>query len=130
MDPGCRLMFQSALACGSFSRFQDMILLFEARLMNACPFHVLVHSPFAPQPAICSSCEVAHPSPPPVARSHVVIYTSQTMQDIPYGDYFSVEVRWDVEDLPGRGADCCNLRISLDVPFAKKTVWKGARQGW
>jgi hypothetical protein len=55
----------------------------------------------------------------------VVIYTSQTMQDIPYGDYFSVEVRWDIEDLKGRGADCCNLRISLDVPFTKKTVWKG-----
>jgi hypothetical protein len=55
----------------------------------------------------------------------VVIYTSQTMQDIPYGDYFSVEVRWDIEDLKGRGPDCCNLRISLDVPFTKKTVWKG-----
>ncbi|KAL2609524.1 hypothetical protein R1flu_028097 [Riccia fluitans] len=58
-------------------------------------------------------------------HSHLVLETSQQMTDIPYGDYFRVEVRWDVENLHGRGSKHCFVRISLGVSFCKKTVWKG-----
>jgi hypothetical protein len=46
------------------------------------------------------------------------------MTDIPYGDYFRVEVRWDVERLFGRGRCHCFVRVSLDVSFLKKTIWR------
>ncbi|BBN19713.1 hypothetical protein MPTK1_8g12980 [Marchantia polymorpha subsp. ruderalis] len=58
-------------------------------------------------------------------NSHLVLETSQQMTDIPYGDYFRVEVRWDVEKLFGRGSNHCFVRVSLGVSFCKKTVWKG-----
>lgn len=35
---------------------------------------------------------------------HLVFETSQVMRDIPYGDIFKVECRWDVEDIPGEAA--------------------------
>eukprot|EP00245_Coleochaete_scutata_P017035 TRINITY_DN8165_c0_g1_i1.p1 TRINITY_DN8165_c0_g1~~TRINITY_DN8165_c0_g1_i1.p1 ORF type:complete len:381 (+),score=54.34 TRINITY_DN8165_c0_g1_i1:1-1143(+) len=57
----------------------------------------------------------------------LVIETTQEMTDIPYGDYFRVEVRWEVERSETSsftGRDSCNLRISVNVPFSKKTVLK------
>jgi hypothetical protein len=58
-------------------------------------------------------------------NSHLVLETSQQMTDIPYGDYFRVETRWDVERLCGKGSNHCFVRISLGLNFIKKTVWKG-----
>ncbi|KAL3699206.1 hypothetical protein R1sor_017228 [Riccia sorocarpa] len=58
-------------------------------------------------------------------QSHLVLETSQRMTDIPYGDYFRVEVRWDVENLLGRGSKHCFVRVSLCVSFCKKTMFKG-----
>ncbi|KAJ7552356.1 hypothetical protein O6H91_06G052100 [Diphasiastrum complanatum] len=55
---------------------------------------------------------------------HVVIETSQQLTDVPYGDYFHVEVRWDVKRLLTRPTPFCSICISLDVAFSKKTVWK------
>ncbi|CAK9229334.1 unnamed protein product [Sphagnum troendelagicum] len=57
-------------------------------------------------------------------NNHLVLETSQQMTDIPYGDYFRVEVRWDVERLFGRGRCHCFVRVSLDVSFLKKTIWR------
>ncbi|KAG0611474.1 hypothetical protein M758_7G143600 [Ceratodon purpureus] len=58
-------------------------------------------------------------------NNHLVLETTQQMTDIPYGDYFKVEVRWDVERLYGNGQCHSFVRVSLDVAFSKKTMWKG-----
>jgi len=57
-------------------------------------------------------------------NNHLVLETSQQMTDIPYGDYFCVQVRWDVEPLLRNGESHCHVRIALDVSFSKKTMWK------
>ncbi|XVF33627.1 hypothetical protein REPUB_Repub17cG0184200 [Reevesia pubescens] len=58
-------------------------------------------------------------------NSHLVMETSQEINDVPYGDYFRVEALWDVErdsDGPQEGSI---LRVYVNVAFSKKTVWKG-----
>lgn len=58
-------------------------------------------------------------------NSHLVIETSQEINDVPYGDYFRVEGLWDVEgDIDG-AQEGCLLRVYVNVAFSKKTVWKG-----
>ena len=39
---------------------------------------------------------------------HLVFETSQVMDDIPYGDRFKVEARWDVTSA---GPDACQVRV-------------------
>lgn len=46
----------------------------------------------------------------------------QVMTDIPYGDYFKVEMRWEVASADDGAA--CEVDIFLSLPFRKKTVWK------
>ncbi|XP_050154884.1 protein VASCULAR ASSOCIATED DEATH 1, chloroplastic-like isoform X2 [Malus sylvestris] len=58
-------------------------------------------------------------------NSHLVIETSQEINDVPYGDYFRVEGFWDIERDPDVSKDCCNLKIYANVAFSKRTVWKG-----
>lgn len=58
-------------------------------------------------------------------NSHLVVETSQQMSDIPYGDYFRVEGRWDVENVSNGGISECVLRIFVNVAFSRKTFWKG-----
>lgn len=58
-------------------------------------------------------------------NSHLVVETSQQMNDIPYGDYFRVEGRWDVEKVSDGGISECVLRIYVNVAFSRKTFWKG-----
>jgi hypothetical protein len=55
--------------------------------------------------------------------NHVVFETSQVMMDIPYGDHFKVETRWDIQphaSQPGTSS----LTIHVAVPFTKNTLWK------
>uniref|UniRef100_A0A061R0Z2 Gram domain-containing protein 1a-like n=1 Tax=Tetraselmis sp. GSL018 TaxID=582737 RepID=A0A061R0Z2_9CHLO len=54
--------------------------------------------------------------------NHLVLYTSQEMQDIPFGDYFTVETRWDVTEAE-HGE--CHLAVAVDVPFSRKTMFRG-----
>eukprot|EP00854_Cymbomonas_tetramitiformis_P005390 gene5390-6537_t len=54
--------------------------------------------------------------------NHLIIETSQVMSDIPYSDYFRVEMRWEVRN--AKEGNKCNLTVAMDVPFSKKTVWK------
>ncbi|XP_004308497.1 PREDICTED: protein VASCULAR ASSOCIATED DEATH 1, chloroplastic isoform X2 [Fragaria vesca subsp. vesca] len=58
-------------------------------------------------------------------NSHLVIETSQEINDVPYGDYFRVEGLWNVERDTDGSKECCNLKIYLNVAFSKRTVWKG-----
>ncbi|XVE76848.1 hypothetical protein DITRI_Ditri13aG0013100 [Diplodiscus trichospermus] len=58
-------------------------------------------------------------------NSHLVIETSQEINDVPYGDYFRVECLWDVESDGNGSQEGCILRVYLNVAFSKKTVWKG-----
>ena len=55
--------------------------------------------------------------------NHIVFETSQVMMDIPYGDHFRVETRWDIQphaSQPGTSS----LTIHVAVPFTKNTLWK------
>ncbi|KAK4788610.1 hypothetical protein SAY86_019929 [Trapa natans] len=54
--------------------------------------------------------------------SHLVIDTSQEINDVPYGDYFRVEGLWDVSKDGEKG---CILSVYINVPFSKKTVFRG-----
>ncbi|KAK1430376.1 hypothetical protein QVD17_13062 [Tagetes erecta] len=55
-------------------------------------------------------------------NSHLVVRTSQVINDVPYGDYFSVEGLWDVV---ADSSNSCKLRVYVNVAFSKKTMWKG-----
>ena len=62
----------------------------------------------------------------------LVVDTSQVQKDIPYGDYFRVESRWEVRALsprPDGGADGetaaderCEVWVGLRIPFQKTTM--------
>lgn len=54
---------------------------------------------------------------------HIVFETSQAMSDIPYGDHFKVETRWDIKPHPDRDG-FSSLTIHIGVPFTKNTMWK------
>ncbi|KAL1543316.1 protein of unknown function (DUF4782) [Salvia divinorum] len=56
---------------------------------------------------------------------HLIVDTSQNISDVPYGDYFTVEGRWDVEQVGNDSSPCCTLRVYTNVAFSKKTMWKG-----
>ena len=56
------------------------------------------------------------------AHQHLVFETSQVMNDIPYGDHFRVDQRWDVT--PGPEPGSCSLDVHISVPFTKSTLWK------
>ncbi|XP_031277528.1 protein VASCULAR ASSOCIATED DEATH 1, chloroplastic isoform X2 [Pistacia vera] len=58
-------------------------------------------------------------------NSHLVIESSQEINDVPYGDYFRVEALWDVERYDNESKEGCILRVYINVAFSKKTVWKG-----
>ncbi|XVE74112.1 hypothetical protein DITRI_Ditri11bG0172900 [Diplodiscus trichospermus] len=58
-------------------------------------------------------------------NSHLVIETSQEINDVPYGDYFCVEGLWDIERESDGSQEGCILRVYINVAFSKKTVWKG-----
>ncbi|KAJ0828969.1 putative GRAM domain, PH-like domain superfamily, VASt domain-containing protein [Helianthus annuus] len=55
-------------------------------------------------------------------NSHLVVKTSQVINDVPYGDYFSVEGLWDVV---ADTSNSCTLRVYVTVAFSKKTMWRG-----
>ncbi|PWA41786.1 GRAM domain family protein [Artemisia annua] len=55
-------------------------------------------------------------------NSHLVVRTSQEINDVPYGDYFRVEGLWDVVADSNGG---CTLKVYVNVAFSKKTMWKG-----
>jgi len=71
------------------------------------------------------------------AGSHIVFETSQVMNDIPYGDHFKVETRWDIFPEVPEGGDgdvgdnagddsesSSKLIIHIAVPFTKSTMFK------
>lgn len=58
-------------------------------------------------------------------NSHLVVDTSQEIDDVPYGDYFRVEGLWNVEKDGDESRERCNLRVYTNVAFSKKTMWKG-----
>ncbi|XP_068635530.1 protein VASCULAR ASSOCIATED DEATH 1, chloroplastic isoform X2 [Aristolochia californica] len=57
--------------------------------------------------------------------SHLVIETSQQVNGVPYGDYFSVEGLWDVKQIKDDINCCCLFRVYVNVAFSRKTMWKG-----
>ncbi|TVU39070.1 hypothetical protein EJB05_12473, partial [Eragrostis curvula] len=55
---------------------------------------------------------------------HLVIQTSQSIGDAPYGDHFTVEGIWDLEQ-DSKDQSSCFLRIYISVAFSKKTIFRG-----
>ncbi|OQU83917.1 hypothetical protein SORBI_3005G198901 [Sorghum bicolor] len=53
-----------------------------------------------------------------------MIQTSQSIGHAPYGDHFTVEGIWDVEQ-DSLDENCCDLRIYINVAFSKKTIFRG-----
>eukprot|EP00873_Tetraselmis_striata_P042724 jgi/Tetstr1/462988/TSEL_007929.t2 len=53
---------------------------------------------------------------------HFVLETSQVMNDIPYGDHFTVDMRWDVTP---QGSAACQVELRINIPFSRKTMFKG-----
>ncbi|GAB2224312.1 hypothetical protein Drorol1_Dr00005065 [Drosera rotundifolia] len=58
-------------------------------------------------------------------NSHLVIRTSQDVNDVPYADYFHVEGCWDVCRDGDQCRESCILRVYVTVVFTKKTMFKG-----
>jgi hypothetical protein len=64
------------------------------------------------------------------ARVALVVDTSQVQKDIPYGDYFRVESRWEVKELPPlllpdgvtKLNERCEVWVGLRIPFQKTTM--------
>ncbi|GMH39911.1 hypothetical protein BSKO_07815 [Bryopsis sp. KO-2023] len=54
----------------------------------------------------------------------LVFETSQVMKDIPYGDNFTVEMRWDITRVVNRGTheDNCRVTIYGSVPFIRHVI--------
>ncbi|KAL5197726.1 hypothetical protein ABZP36_001238 [Zizania latifolia] len=55
---------------------------------------------------------------------HLMIQTSQQIGDAPYGDHFTVEGIWDVEQ-DSLDESSCYLRVYINVVFSKKTIFRG-----
>ncbi|XP_010056390.2 protein VASCULAR ASSOCIATED DEATH 1, chloroplastic isoform X1 [Eucalyptus grandis] len=58
-------------------------------------------------------------------NSHLVIETSQEINDVPYGDYFRVEGLWHVRRDGDESKQCCSLCVYVNVAFVKKTMFRG-----
>ncbi|KAG2441897.1 hypothetical protein HXX76_003503 [Chlamydomonas incerta] len=58
---------------------------------------------------------------------HIVFESSQTMTDIPYGDCFTVDQRWDVKRDPAADPDKPQVTFDLHVrvPFTSRCLFKG-----
>ena len=56
--------------------------------------------------------------------NHLVLETSQSMPNIPFGDHFTVEVRWDITQIAGGDPSQCRVQSQVSVPFSKATWWK------
>lgn len=58
-------------------------------------------------------------------NSHLVIETSQEINDVPYGDYFRVEGLWHVRRDGDESKQCCSLCVYVNVAFVRKTMFRG-----
>jgi len=74
--------------------------------------------PIGPSSAQCTETQRYH-----LSKTHLSIESVQVMYDIPYGDYFRVEGKWEV--IPGATANSCRVKVWAGVYFMKKTWWKG-----
>ncbi|KAG2489021.1 hypothetical protein HYH03_012459 [Edaphochlamys debaryana] len=61
------------------------------------------------------------------SEDHIVFESSQTMTDIPYGDCFTVDQRWDVRRDPHAEPDKPQITFDLHVrvPFTSRCLFKG-----
>ncbi|KAG6597008.1 protein VASCULAR ASSOCIATED DEATH 1, chloroplastic isoform X1 [Cucurbita moschata] len=57
--------------------------------------------------------------------SHLVVEVIQEVSDVPYSDYFRVEVHWEVKNDVDESNNGCILNVYVNVAFSKRTVWKG-----
>lgn len=56
---------------------------------------------------------------------HVVWEVQQSMSDIPYGDCFTVNTRWDFKPAVGQGGEeATEMSIWMSVPFSRRCMFK------
>eukprot|EP00898_Chlorokybus_atmophyticus_P004158 jgi/Chlat1/4743/Chrsp308S00816 len=91
-------------------------------------FRSPVKASFGPRSTMVHETQRHHAFGSATPQVHLVLESSQVLQDIPFGDHFSVETRVDVSPLPpapggGKTARCL-LKVYLEVVFSKKTMWR------
>ncbi len=55
-----------------------------------------------------------------------VFETNQRMPEIPYGESFAVQLRWDVTQAPDQPAGHSRLSIAVRIPFNRQVIWRKA----
>ncbi|GAM16971.1 hypothetical protein SAMD00019534_001460 [Acytostelium subglobosum LB1] len=75
-----------------------------------------VNSPIGPDKTRIQETQRYH-----LTSNKLLVETDTIMMDIPYGDHFRIEAKWDVTQT---SESTCNLKISLCVRFIKKTWFK------
>lgn len=50
-----------------------------------------------------------------------ILETSTRLEDIPYGDYFTVEDRWTIQSIRD---EKCRVKFEIAIAFTKSTIWK------
>ena len=85
------------------------------------PLLLILQALIGPPQAECHQTQHYHMYKGP----HLVLETSQMMPNIPFGDHFTVEARWDVKAVEGCPSQC-HVTTHVSVPFSKSTWWKKA----
>ncbi|EGC31812.1 hypothetical protein DICPUDRAFT_99088 [Dictyostelium purpureum] len=75
-----------------------------------------VNSPIGPDKTKIQETQRYH-----LTKTKLIVETDTIMLDIPYGDHFRIEAKWEVIET---SAETCRLSISLCVRFIKKTWFK------
>eukprot|EP01119_Soliformovum_irregulare_P019130 TRINITY_DN6001_c0_g1_i5.p1 TRINITY_DN6001_c0_g1~~TRINITY_DN6001_c0_g1_i5.p1 ORF type:complete len:737 (-),score=210.23 TRINITY_DN6001_c0_g1_i5:208-2418(-) len=81
-------------------------------------FRSPLNHPIGPSSAICRQTQRYH-----FSKSKLTVQTVLITEDIPFGDSFRVEGRWEVtQGMNGKG---CHIQVSVGAHFMKKTFFKG-----
>ncbi|KAF2077924.1 hypothetical protein CYY_000802 [Polysphondylium violaceum] len=76
-----------------------------------------VNSPIGPDKTRIQETQRYH-----LTKTKLLVETDTIMLDIPYGDHFRIEAKWDITET---SPETCRLTIQLCVRFIKKTWFKG-----
>ena len=90
---------------------------YQVGMVRDVSFVAQVKSKMAPPRALCHQSqrfEMHH-------HDHLVYESRQVMPDLPYGDHFTVESRWDITNV---GENMCRAQLHVRIPFGKSTMLK------
>eukprot|EP01112_Ceratiomyxa_fruticulosa_P008710 TRINITY_DN2258_c0_g2_i1.p1 TRINITY_DN2258_c0_g2~~TRINITY_DN2258_c0_g2_i1.p1 ORF type:complete len:794 (-),score=190.55 TRINITY_DN2258_c0_g2_i1:97-2478(-) len=85
--------------------------------MREILYSAKVNAPLGPDRTRVQEAQKCH-----LQKERLIIETVGTMCDVPYGDCFKVEGKWEISSA---GGNSCRLVINIAVNFVKKTWFKG-----